>query len=357
MPAPHQDHPPAREQLGALPDGRPVLRHTLGRPGGLQLRVLDLGAVVQELWVPDREGRSANVVLGFADVDGYVEAADDFYGAVVGRFANRIAGAEVELDGTTYRLSANDGPHALHGGADGFHRRLWTVDDAGEDRIALSLVSPDGDQGFPGMLRASVTYEVTEDEVRIGYTAESDATTLVSLTQHAHFNLAGEGSGSVEGHLLRVAAARYTPVAADLIPTGEHADVARTPFDFREPRPIGERLRSDHPQLRRGRGYDHNFVLDGGPGPAAVLEEPTSGRRLEVHTDRPGLQVYTCNFQDGTHYGTSGRAYRQGDGVALETQTFPDGPHHVGEEGWPDPVLRAGETYRSATVWRFPRRS
>jgi aldose 1-epimerase len=342
-----------RDDFGALPDGRSVGRYTLGRPESLQLRVLDLGAVVQELLVPDRHGDTANVVLGFADVDGYVHAADDFYGAVVGRFANRIAGAQVELDGTTYRLSANDGPHALHGGADGFHRRLWTVDDAGEDRITLSLVSPDGDQGFPGTLRATVTYEVAGDEVRIGYTAESDATTVVSLTQHAHFNLAGEGSGSVEGHLLGVAAGRYTPVGPDLIPTGELADVDGTPFDLRRPRPIGERLRLDHVQLRRGRGYDHNLVLDGA-APAAVLEDPVSGRRLEVHTDRPGLQVYTCNFQDGSHYGTSGRSYRQGDGVALETQTFPDGPHHLGDPGWPDPVLRPGETFRSTTVWRFP---
>jgi aldose 1-epimerase len=342
-----------RDDFGVLPDGRPVTRWTLGGSGGIRLRVLDLGGVVQELTVPDRQGRLANVVLGFADVDGYVEAAGDYYGAVVGRFANRVAGAAVELDGTTHRLAANDGPHALHGGTDGFHRRLWTVEEAGDDRISLSLVSPDGDQGFPGTLRATVTYEVTADEVRIGYTAESDATTVVSLTQHGHFNLAGEGSGSVEGHLLRVAADRYTPVGPDLIPTGELAPVEGTPFDLREARPIGERLRADHPQLRRGRGYDHNLVLLPGVAPAAVLEEPVSGRRLEVHTDRPGIQVYTCNFQDGSHYGASGRSYRQGDGVALETQTFPDGPHHLGEPGWSDPVLRPGETYRTTTVWRF----
>lgn len=341
------------DDFGALPDGRSVTRHTLGTAGGLQLRVLDLGAVVQELWVPDREGRTANVVLGFADVDSYVRAAADFYGAVVGRFANRIAGAEVTLDGTTYGLSANDGPHTLHGGADGFHRRLWTVDHVDDASIVLSLVSPHGDQGFPGTLRAAVTYEVTDDEVRIGYSATSDATTVVSLTQHAHFNLAGEGSGSVEDHLLRVAAGRYTPVGQDLIPTGELAEVEGTPFDLREPQPIGKWLRDGHPQLRRGLGYDHSFVLDPGTAPAAVLEEPVSGRRLEVHTDRPGLQLYTCNFQDGSHYGTSGRSYRQGDGVALETQSFPDGPHHLGEPGWPDPVLRQGERFRTSTVWRF----
>jgi aldose 1-epimerase len=342
-----------RDDFGTLPDGRAVTRYTLGGPAGLRLRVLDLGAVVQELWVPDREGRVANVVLGFADVDGYVAAAADFYGAVVGRFANRIAGAEVVLDGTAYRLSANDGPHALHGGTDGFHRRLWEVDRADDTSITLSLRSPDGDQGFPGDLHATVTYEVTADEVRIDYSARSDAATVVSLTQHAHFNLAGEGSGSVEGHLLQVSAGRYTPVGPDLIPTGELEDVIGTPFDLREPRPIGDRLREGHPQLRRGRGYDHNLVLDLRGAPAAVLEEPSSGRRLEVHTDRPGLQVYTCNFQDGTHYGTSGRSYRQGDGVALETQSFPDGPHHLGEPGWPDPVLRPGEVFRSSTVWRF----
>ncbi len=342
-----------RDHFGTLPDGNAVSRYTLGRPGGLQLRVLDLGAVVQELWVPDREGRLANVVLGFADIDGYVEAAGDFYGAVVGRFANRIAGAELELDGTTYRLAASDGPHTLHGGAEGFHRRLWEVDRADDTSMTLSLLSPDGDQGFPGNLHATVSYEVTEDEVRIGYTARSDAPTVVSLTQHAHFNLAGEGSGSAEDHLLQVSAGRYTPVGSDLIPTGELEDVAGTPFDLREPLPIGKRLREGHPQLRRARGYDHNLVLDQEAGPAAVLEDPSSGRRLEVHTDRPGLQLYTCNFQDGTHYGTSGRSYRQGDGVALETQSFPDGPHHLGEPGWPDPVLRPDEVLRTSTVWRF----
>lgn len=342
-----------RDELGALPDGRAVSRYTLGRPGALQLRVLDLGAVVQELWVPDAEGRRANVVLGFAGADGYLDAADDFYGAVVGRFANRIAGGEIELDGTTHRLSVNDGMHSLHGGADGFHRRLWTVDHVDDGRIALSLLSPDGDQGFPGAVRVTVTYELAESEVRIGYTAETSATTVVNLTQHAHFNLAGEGSGSVEGHLLRVAADRYTPVGPDLIPTGEIADVSGTPLDLRKAGPIGAGLRSGHEQLRRGRGYDHNYVLDRGASPAAVLEDPASGRVLEVHTDRPGMQVYTCNFQDGTHYGTGGRSYRQGDGVALETQSFPDGPHHLDEPGWPSPVLRPGELFRSSTVWRF----
>lgn len=343
-----------REPFGTLPDGLPATRYTIGSPDGLLMRVLDLGAVIQELWVPDATGRRANVVLGCADVGGYLKTPSDYYGAVVGRVANRVAGAEVDLDGTTYQLPANDGPHTLHGGPDGFHRRLWDVAHLDERSIVLVLVSPDGDGGLPGEVAVRVSYEVSAEEVRIGYVATTDAPTFVNLTHHAHFNLAGGGSGSVDGHLLSVAADRYTPVGADLLPTGELADVSGTPLDLRQARRIGDGVRSGHVQVRRGNGYDHNLVLSAPPGePAAVLLDPASGRRLELSTDQPGLQVYTCNVMDGTQIGSSGRAYRQGDGVALETQHFPDAPHHEGEPGWPSVVLRPGQELRSTTTWRF----
>ncbi len=342
------------ERFGSLPDGRTVSRYTLGTPGGLALRVLDLGAVVQQLWVPDSGGERANVVLGCADVAGYLRSPGDYYGAVVGRFANRVAGAELVLGGETYALAANDGPHCLHGGTDGFHRRLWTVQHVDSTSLTLSLVSPDGDKGFPGELHVEVTYEVSRDEVRIGYRATTDATTVVSLTQHAHFNLSGEGSGTVEDQRLRVAADRFTPVGPDLIPTGAIAEVAGTPLDLRGGPRLGDALRSGHEQVVRGRGYDHNYVLGGGDGdPAAVLRDPVSGRTLEVRTDQPGIQVYTGNFFDGTHQGIRGRSYRQGDGVALETQTYPDGPHHQVEPDWPSGLLRVGEAFASSTSWRF----
>jgi len=340
-----------------LPDGREVTRFTLGADDGLRLCVLDLGAVVQSLWVPDASGHRANVVLGSSDLAGHLAGADDYYGAVVGRYANRIAGAEIVLDGRTHPLAVNHGAHTLHGGSDGFDRRLWHVDHVDHRTMTFSLVSPDGDQGFPGQVRASVSYEVDADRIRISYRAESDATTVVNLTQHAHFNLAGEGSGSVDTHLLQVAASRFTPVGPDLIPTGELREVDGTPLDLRSPRAVGSVLRSGHEQVRRGRGLDHNFVLDhAADEPAAVLSDPLSGRTLTLFTDQPGIQVYSCNFQDGTHVGTSGSTYRQGDGIALETQCFPDAPHHEGEPGWPSAVLRPGETYRRSTVWAFSAR-
>ena len=346
------DGPPAR--FGALPDGRQVSRFRLGSDDGIRLSVLDLGCVVQELWVPDAAGHRANVVLGCADVEGYLGSANHYLGAVVGRFANRIAGAELPLDGISHPLAANDGAHALHGGPRGFHTRLWQVGHVDDSSIVLSLESADGDQGFPGRMRVTVTYQVTGAEVRIGYLAHTDGPTVVNLTQHAHFNLAGEGSGSVDRHLLRVAGARITPVGRDLIPIGELADVDGTALDLREPRPVGDVVRSGEEQVRLGRGLDHNFVLDDErDGPAVVLTDPASGRVLEVDTDQPGLQVYSGNFFDGTLVGTGGRAYRQGDGVALETQHFPDSPHHEGDEGWPSVVLRPGDDFRSWTTCRF----
>lgn len=334
---------PTGTPFGLLPDGRVVTRYALESGTGLRLDVLDLGATVQSLHLPD----GTNVVLGFADVDGYLAAADQFHGAVVGRFANRIAGGTFELDGVTHRLSTNDGPHTLHGGADGFHRRLWQVEHADAASVRLTLVSPDGDQGFPGCLTATVTYRVVGDEVHLDYRAESGAATVVNLTSHAYFNLAGEDSGSVAQHLLTVEADDYTPVGPDLVPTGEVAGVAGTPYDFRTPTPT---------PIGAG-GQDHNLVLRGqGLRRVALLEEPRSGRTLEVSSDQPGLQLYPASAfpesVDGAPLGTGGLGYGRGAGVALETQHFPDSPHRP---GFPSTVLRPGAPFASTTVWRFGR--
>lgn len=343
-----------RRPFGVLPDGDTVKRCTIGSTHGVEVSVLTLGAIVHEVWVPDGRGHRVNVVLGAPDVDAYLRESDSYYGAVIGRVANRIAGAALPIGEALHHLPANDGAHTLHGGPEGFHRRLWTVEAQDECSVDVAMVSPDGDQGFPGKLTTRVCYRVVDTEVSITYTATTTGTTPVALTQHAHFNLAGEGNGDVEDHLLTVAADRYSPVAEDLIPLGTHEEVMDTPFDLRSPRILGGVLSDPHPQLALGNGIDDNFVLSSGPGEAAArLEDPASGRVLDILTDQPGLQVYTGNAFDGTHVGTGGRAYPARAGVALETQMFPDAVHHDGEDGWPSPLLRAGQTVQTTTRWRF----
>jgi aldose 1-epimerase len=344
-----------RSGFGMLEDGTAIDRYVLENEHGMSVSVLTYGGALQSLYVPDREGRRASVVLGFEDLDGYAdERSNPYMGTLIGRYGNRIAGARFTLDGREYRLTPNDAPNCLHGGARGFDRAVWSAegfqdgDDAG---VRLTHVSPDGDQGFPGTLTVHVTYTLAGDRnrLRLDYKATTDAPTVVSLTNHTHWNLAGESSGSIEDHELKLHAARYTPVDANLIPTGELATVAGTPMNFREFRRIGQRLRHGFEQLRHARGYDHNWVLDG-PQPAAVLRDPHSGRVLTIATNEPGLQVYTDNFFDGTLYGAGGRQYRQGAGVALEPQRFPDSPN---QPHFPSAVLRPGETLRSETVFDF----
>lgn len=327
--------------FGTTRDGREVHCHTLGEEPGVVLRVLDLGAAVHQLWVPDAGGRCANVVLGAPDVAGYEKTPSDYLGAVVGRCANRIAGASVTIDGRTHTLPANDGPHTLHGGPGGFHSRTWTVEHADTREIVLGLVSPDGDEGLPGEVRVEVRYRVEGSEVRFEWSATTTATTPVSLTQHSHFNLAGEASGSIAGHTLRVAADAFTPVGDDLIPTGVVEDLTGHALDLREARPLGD----VHP-------VDHNYVLSG-DRPSAVLTDPVSGRVLEVTTDRPGLQVYSGGFFDGSQVGTGGVPYDAGAGVALEPQAWPDAVHHQDDGAWPSVLLEPGRTLRSVTTWRF----
>ena len=348
-----------RERFGALPDGTAVERWTLtDETTGARAAVLGYGAVLQSLYLPDAAGRVANVVLGFENLPDYLERSP-FFGCVVGRFANRIAGGVFELDDTVYRLPVNDGPrpNTLHGGAPGFGARMWqgvAEDVDGGAAVTLSRISPDGEEGFPGELRVSVRYTLAHGRLTLDYRAETSAPTVVNLTNHAHFNLAGDGETSVLGHELSIEADTYLPVDSVLIPLEAEAPVAGTPFDFRTPVAVGARLQDPHPQLRLADGYDHCYVLRGGrtaePRPFAVLRDPDSGRVLRLATTEPGVQVYSCNNFDGSLVGTSGKAYGPYAGIALETQHFPDAPHRP---HYPSTVLRPGELFSSTTVLAF----
>ncbi|MER6733673.1 aldose epimerase family protein [Streptomyces puniciscabiei] len=318
------------ELFGTLSDGTEVQRWTLER-AGTRVEVLTYGGIVRSVQVPDREGRPANVVLGFAGLDGYLTHPEPYLGALVGRYANRIAHARFPLDGAVYALEPNDGPNSLHGGAFGFDKRVWEARPV-EHGVRLSRVSPHGEEGFPGRLEVSAAYTLdASGALRIAYEAVTDAPTVINLTNHSYFNLAG--SGHAGGHELRLAASRFTPVDADLIPTGALQDVTGSRFDFRTSRKVGS-------------GYDHNFVLDKGvtgtPQEVAELHDPASGRTLTVATTEPGLQLYTADHL--------AEPFAPGDGIALETQHFPDSPNHP---EFPSTVLRPGEVFRSETVYGF----
>ncbi len=342
--------------FGHLPDGRAVFEYTLDNGRGLVLRAINHGGIVTALHCPDREGRSANVVLGFSELNDYVERNPNF-GTLVGRFGNRIRGGRFMLDGEPHQLSLNDGPNALHGGPGGFGKRWWAIEPLapqadGSVALELKLTSEDGDEAYPGRLDVTVRYTLTPaNEWRIDYRASTSRATVLNLTHHGYYNLAG--AGSALDHELTLNASFFLPVDATLIPT-EIAEVDATPFDFRQPTRIGERIRSGHAQLMAGRGYDHCFVLDraGSKGlvHAARLAEPVSGRVMDIETTEPGIQFYSGNFLDGRLRGSAGQAYRQGDGVCLETQHFPDSPNR---REFPSTVLRPGETFQSTTVHRF----
>jgi aldose 1-epimerase len=349
-------------ELGHMPDGRLVTEYTLDNGRGLSLSAMNLGGIVTALRVPDRHGQSANVVLGLPTLAEYL-APHPHLGSIVGRHANRIAAGRFTLDGTTHQLGLNNGPNSLHGGATGFGKRYWDIREIspssaqasdGDVAIELRYTSADGEEGYPGELQLTVRYTLAAqaDTWRIDYSAVTDKPTVLNLSHHDYFNLAG--GGSVMDHRLTLPASRYCPVDDTLIPLGL-ADVAGTPFDFREPTRIGERVRQGHAQLLCAHGYDHNWVLDRaqeheGLALAARLEHEATGRVMEVHTSEPGVQFYSGNFLDGSLFGSAGASLRQGDGLCLETQHFPDSPN---QPGFPSTVLRPGERFHSATEHRF----
>jgi aldose 1-epimerase len=343
-----------QQHYGVTEDGQNVDLFILANNAGMRVGILTLGCIIATLEVPDRSDHPANVVLGLDSVEAYMRRSPHF-GAIAGRFANRIAGGRFVLDGSEYDLETNAGPNALHGGRHALDKKVWRADTSTGETLVLSHLSPDGDSGFPGNLAVEVTYRLGENnELRIDYAATTDKPTVVNLTNHSYFNLAGEGSGDVLGHIVSIEADSFTPTDATQIPTGEIRQVAGTPFDFTTPTPIGERIRNADQQLQMARGYDHNWVLRPAPGGgtrlAARAVEPRSGRVLEVVTDRPGLQFYTGNGLDGTLVGPSRRAYRQSDALCFETQAFPDAPN---QPTFPSAVLRPGERFSSTTIFRF----
>lgn len=353
----------SQRAFGTLADGRAVHEYTLDNGRGLRLSAINYGGIVSRIECPDRSGQIANICLGFASLDDYVERNPHF-GTLVGRYGNRLAGGRVSIDGITHQLSVNDGPNSLHGGAGGFGKRWWSIEalpaaDDGSIALALGYVSADGEEGHPGELTVQVRYTLTpENEWRIDYQATTSKPTVVNLTHHAYFNLAAQGS--VLDHQLTLAASRFAEVDATLIPESV-AHVAGTPFDFREATRIGARLREAHPQLLGARGYDHHWILDSAADNklafAARLVDPASGRQLEIETTEPGLQFYSGNFLDGTLLGANGQIYRQGDGLCLETQHPPNSPNMAPDLARQaragNTVLRPGETFRSSTVHRF----
>jgi aldose 1-epimerase len=348
----------SRDVFGTTPAGERVDRYTLSN-GRMRVRILTYGGILQTIEVPDRRGRLGNVTLGFDNLTDYVERSP-YFGCITGRYANRIAEGRFTLDGTAYQLPINNPPNSLHGGEVGFDKHVWAATEIrNRDSVGLRLTftSPDNDQGYPGTMRVTVVYTLTADNgIRMDYTATTDEPTVVNLTNHAYFNLAGEGSGSIEGHRLQLNARRYTPVDATLIPTGAIDPVAGTPMDFTRSTAIGARIRDGFEQLLIGQGYDHNYVLDRRDESYRRLElaarvlDPASGRVLTIVTTEPGIQFYSGNFLDGTLVGTSGRTYRQGDGFALETQHYPDSPN---QPNFPSTVLRPGQTYQTTTIYQF----
>jgi aldose 1-epimerase len=345
-----------RAPFGKMADGAQVEVFTLTNARGVEVKAITYGGIIQSLRVPDKAGRLADVVLGFDSLDGYLKE-HPFFGAIIGRYGNRIGKAQFTLNGQTYKLAANNGPNHLHGGVKGFDKIVWTGQVAEDKRgaaVAFSRTSPDGEEGYPGNLKVRVVYVLTDDNALIvDYEATTDKATPVNLTQHSYFNLAGQGTGDILGHELMINADRYTPVDGTLIPTGELAPVAGTPFDFRKAVAIGARINDNHPQIANGKGYDHNWVLNrkgAGLQLAARVKEPKSGRTLEIQTTEPGIQFYAGNFLDGTIKGKGGHVYGHRTGFCLETQHYPDSPN---QPKFPSTILQPGQTYKTSTVFKF----
>jgi aldose 1-epimerase len=342
--------------FGKDKNGTTVQIYTLTNKNGVEARITNYGATLVSLKVPDRSGKMDDIIFGFDSVGGYIQTPPPpYFGATIGRYGNRIGGAKFTLDGKTYMLDKNDGMNSLHGGNHGFDKVTWTAKPSADGQaVYFTYVSKDGEGGYPGNLTANVEYTLTDNnEIRIHYTATTDQDTVVNLTNHSYFNLSGAGSGEILDHILTINADRFTPVDAGLIPTGELRNVAGTPFDFRQPHAVGERINSDDEQLKLGHGYDHNWVLNrtgSGLELAAKVLDPKSGRVLEVLTDQPAIQFYTGNFLDGTYKGKGGKAYQHRGALCLETQHYPDSPNHP---DFPSTELKPGQTYDTTTVFRF----
>lgn len=346
----------ARAPFGTLPDGTAVELFTLINANGMEVRATNYGGIITTLLVPDGSGKLGDITLGMPSLDGYLKNSP-YFGAIIGRYGNRIAKAQFKLDDQTYKLPANDGPNTLHGGVKGFDKVVWQAEPfEKEDSVGVifTYTSKDGEEGFPGTLQTRVTYTLTDkNELSFDYHATTDKPTVVNLTQHAYFNLAGEGKGDVLSHEVMINADEYTPVNARLIPTGKLESVANTPFDFRNKMAIGAHINDDNEQIKRGGGYDHNFVIkrkEPGLVLAARVAEPTTRRVMEVHTTEPGMQFYSGNFLDGSITGKSGQAYGKRSGFCLETQHYPDSPN---QPEFPSTTLRPGEEYNSRTVYTF----
>ena len=342
--------------FGKTDDGTAVELYVLTNNKGMTAKVMTYGAILTELDVPDKAGKTADVVLGFDDLKGYL-GGHPYFGSNVGRVANRIAKGRFTLDGKEYKLATNNGPNHLHGGMKGFDKVVWKAEDATGKQgpaVKFTYVSKDGEEGYPGTLTATVTYTLTDaNELRIDYLATSDAETVLNLSHHGYFNLADGGKNDVSGHEVTIEAARFLPIDAALIPTGELRDVRGTPMDFTRATAIGARIDAAHEQLLHGRGYDHTWVVNGAPGQlrlAARVFEPSSGRVMEVLTTEPGVQFYTGNFLDGTLTGKGGAVYRRRHGLCLECQHFPDSPN---KPQFPSTVIKPGEQYTQTTVYRF----
>lgn len=348
-----------RSTFGRMPDGRAVAAVTLTNAHGISATIIALGASIQALMMPDKAGKRADVQIGYDTIDGYL-AKPEFFGATVGRVANRIAKGRFTLDGRSYTIPVNNGPNSLHGGTKGFDKVLWEVTEVKNGPVAsvtLRYVSPDGDMGYPGTLTTYATYSLDErDQLAIDYRATTDRTTVVNISNHAYWNLAGVGSPrGAMGHVVTIPAARYTPTDATSIPLGRHVTVAGTVFDFRKPTAIGDRVRDARdPQIAYGRGYDHNWVIGDAVTPTqhlmARVVEPVSGRGWELWSNQPGLQFYSGNFFDGTITGKNGRIYRMGDAIVMEPQLFPDAPN---QPSFPSVRLEPGQTYHNAMVYKL----
>jgi len=349
---------PMKQSFGTTTDGHPVDRYTLKNQHGMEADIITRGAVVTRLLVPDKAGKPGDVVLGFDTLDGYLKE-NPYFGAIVGRYGNRIAKGRFTLNDKSYTLATNNGPNSLHGGLKGFDKQLWTarpVTSGDGQAVELTYVSKDGEEGYPGTLTAKVTYTLTnENALRMQYDITTDKDTVANITNHSYFNLAGQGTGDILSHEIMLNADRFTPVDATLIPTGELRPVQGTPFDFRKPMAIGSRINDSDEQIKFGKGYDHNFVVNGEMGTlrqAARVTEKTSGRVMDVYTTEPGVQFYTGNFLDGTLKGKGGKVYAFRNGLCLETQHFPNSPN---TPSFPTTVIKAGEHYKSQTEYRFPK--